>query len=513
MRRLEMLKVKEVLRLKYEMGLSLREIGQACNCGKTTVSELLDRAEKVGISWPIELKDRELISLLYPPGSVRDKLAEPNMEYVFGEMKRKNVTLIILWEEYKEQHPDGIMYSQFRDRYHKLKKQNHLTLHKEHKAGEEVEVDWAGTTMSYVNPKTGEIMDAYIFVAVLPASNYPFVYAYENMRKENWIDAHIKAYEWFGGVPRITIPDNTKTAVSKPDTVDPVLNKSYHELAKHYRTTIIPARPRRPKDKASAENMVGNVSRRIIATLRNQQFFSLQEINNAIRNELKKFIVRPFQKMEGNRQTAFESIDKPCLQPLPNAKFEVPDWKEMNVPFNYHVEYDGFFYSVPYMHVNSRCSIRSTNKTVEVFVDCERITAHQRNYDKYNRYRTLPDHMPENHKAIYGWNKERFLSWAEKIGHTTRQYIAMILNSREYPVQTYRTCMGVIRLGDSGSEEVMESACGEAIEKNILSYKYFKIIYQKISKSAEEQVQETKVITHMNLRGRNSFEGGGIYAQ
>lgn len=300
-----MLKTREILRLRHELGLSLREIGQVCSCGKTTVSEILMRAKRAEIVWPIDLSDKQLMSKLYPPTETKTSVHKPDMEYIFCEMKKKKVTLMLLWEEYKEKHPGGIMYTQFCNRYRKFKKVNKISLHKEHKAGEEMEVDWAGDHISYVKPGTGEIIAASLFVAVLPASAYPFVYAYDNMKMPNWIDAHVRAYTWFGGVPKITIPDNTKTAVIKSDLVDPVLNKSYKEMARHYRTTIIPARAGKPKDKAADENMVGNVSRRIIAALRNRQFFSLYEINQAISEELEKFIHRPFQKMEGNRKTAF----------------------------------------------------------------------------------------------------------------------------------------------------------------------------------------------------------------
>lgn len=243
-----MLKTREILRLKHELGLSLRDIAKSCNCGKTTVSEVLDRAKNSGITWPIELSDKQLLSLLYPPVEQKNTVPEPDMEYVFVEMKKKHVTLMLLWEEYKEKHPDGIMYTQFCDRYRKFKKTNQLTMHIEHKAGEEMQVDWAGKTMAYVQQDTGEIKPAYLFVAVLPASSYPFVYAYCDMKLPNWIDAHVRAYEYFGGVPKVTIPDNTKTAVITPDLVDPILNKSYNEMARHYRTTLVPARPYRPRD-------------------------------------------------------------------------------------------------------------------------------------------------------------------------------------------------------------------------------------------------------------------------
>jgi transposase len=506
-----MLKAREILRLKHEVQLSLREIGQACNCGKTTVAEILGRAEKAGIMWPIELSDKQLMSMLYPPLESKNSPPEPDMEYVFHEMKKKSITLMLLWEEYKEKHPDGIMYTQFCDRYRKFKKNNQISMHKEHKAGEEVEVDWAGDTMCYVDRETGEIKPAYVYVAVLPASAYPFARAFEDMKIPSWIDAHVRAYEYFGGVPKVTIPDNTKTAVIKPDLVDPVLNKSYNEMAVHYHTTIIPARAGKSKDKAADENMVGHVSRRIIAALRNRQFFSIHEINQAISEELVKLIQRPFQKMEGNRQSAFEKIDKPCLQPLPATKYEYAEWKETKVQFNYHVDFDGFFYSVHYSRVNSPCSVRATSKTIEVYIGSERVAAYRRNYNPYKRYTTLPEHMPEAHQAVSGWNSERFLSWAEKTGSNTRELIKRILESREYPVQTYRTCMGIMRLGKNYSTAIMESASREALDKNTCSYKYFGMILKHVAATVSKTPPE-KMISHDNIRGSGAFTGGGINA-
>lgn len=506
-----MLKAREILRLKYEAELSLREIGKACNCGKTTVSELLERAEKAGITWPNELSDKQLMSALYTPTVKETSPPEPDMEYTFCEMKKKGVTLMLLWEEYKEKHPDGIMYTQFCERYRKFKKNNNLSMHKEHKAGEAVEVDWAGQTMSYIESSTGEAKPAYIFVAVLPATSYPFVYAYGDMKIPSWIDAHVRAFEFFKGVSKVTIPDNTKTAVTKPDLVDPVLNRSYQEMAKHYRTTLIPARAAKPKDKAAGENMVGNVSKRIISALRNRQFFSLHEINEAIAEELEKLINRSFQKREGSRKTAFESIERQALQPLPQTRYEYSDWKEAKVQFNYHVDYDGFFYSVHYSYVNRRCSIRATTKMIEIYIGSERVAAYKRNYNKHKRYTTLPEHMPDEHKAVSGWNSDRFLSWAEKVGPNTREFIKNLLESREYPIQTYRSCIGVMRLSKSYSAEIMEKASREALDKNTCSYKYFSIIIKQTAKNTPKDETE-KIIQHENVRGSSAYQRGGINA-
>jgi transposase len=515
MRRLNMLKAREILRLKHETGLSLREIGKACGCGKTTVAEVLNRAKEAGITWPIEVSDKKLLSLLYPPVERNDLPPEPDMEYVFYEMRKKGVTLMLLWEEYKAKHPDGIMYTQFCERYRKFKKNNDLTMHIEHKAGEEMQVDWAGQQVPYVEPSTGKEKAAYVFVAVLPASAYPFVYAYENTKMENWIDGHVRAFESFGGVTNFTIPDNVKSAVTTPDLFDPCLNKSYCEMAKHYGTIIIPARSYRPRDKAADENMVGNVTRRILAPLRNRQFFSLYEINEAIKEEFEKFIRRPFQKMEGNRLTAFEKIDKPYLKPLPATRYEYSDWKETKVQNNYHVDYDNFFYSVHYAYVGQSCSVRATSKTIEIFIGSERIAVHKRNYDTQKRYTTLPEHMPESHKIVRGWSKEHFLSWAEEIGPNAKEYIKHVLESCEYPIQAYRTCMGIMRLGKDCSTEIMEQACKEAINKKIFSCKYFSIILKEtITKFDKKSTkgEADKIVMHNNIRGSIAYERGGINA-
>ena len=506
-----MSKVREILRLKFDVGLSLRDIAASCNCGKSTVEGVLKRVQNVNISWPCDLCDKELLSLMYPPAESRNKSSEPNLNYVFNEMKKKNVTLMLLWEEYKRDNTDGLMYSQFCDRYRVFKKANQITMHIEHKAGEEMQVDWAGSTIPYIEPSTGEEKKAYVFVSILPASSYPFAYAYGNMTQPNWLDAHVRAFEHYGGVPRITIPDNTKTAVTSPDLVDPLLNTSYAEMARHYGTTLVPARPRKPKDKAADENMVLNISRRIIAALRNHQFFSIYEINQEIKVELTKFINRPFQKIEGNRMTAFESIDKPALMPLPATRYEYADWKNAKIGFNYHVEYEGFFYSVPYANIGKAARIRATTTVIEVFTDGVRIAAHPRNFNQYKRYKTLPEHMPESHKIVSGWSSDRFLSWADNIGSNTKQLMMYVLESRDYPVQTYRACMGIMRLASSFSGECMEAASAEALEKHTYTFKYFSMIVKQVAiKSATNRTE--KIVSNANIRGAAAYAGGKIHA-
>lgn len=511
MRRSEMLKIREVLRLNHEIGLSLREIAAACSCGKSTVSAILERAGKAGVGWPVELNDKQLMSLLYPPRERADCAPEPDMDYIFKEMKRPHVTLMKLWEEYKDRNPEGIMYTQFCERYREFKKSNNITMHKEHKAGEEAEVDWAGSTIPYYDPDRQEYLEASIFVAVLPASNYPFCYAFENEKEQNWIEGHIRAYEHFCGVPKITIPDNARTAVTKTDLFDPAINRAYMEMAKHYGTTVIAARPGSPRDKGSDENAVQNVSRRIIASVRDRQFFGIRDVNDAIKAELEKLVERPFQKMPGNRRTAYEEIDRPCLQPLPERPYEYAVWKEARVQFNYHVEYERKFYSVSYVYVNQSAWLRITGRMVEIFIDNERVAVHKRNYDKYRHYSTLPEHMPESHRAVSGWSNERFLDWAAAYGKNTRQLIQNVLDAYEYPVQAYRACMGIMSHIKGCGDAPVEKASTEANERGITSCKYFCILLKQ--KLSEKEPALEKVIAHSNIRGSQAFaEGGGADA-
>lgn len=505
-----MQKTKEILRLKYEFDLGLRDIAKSCNCSLGTVHNVLERAKKANVTWPIiDLSDKQLGSLIYPPSSTPNtQRPEPNLEYIFFEMKKKGVTLMLLWEEYKEQYPDGIMYTQFCQRYRNFFKSNNLYMHIDHKAGDEMQVDWAGQKMFLTEPSTGEIIDVYIFVAVMPASNYVFAKGYIHMKKPTWINAHIEAYEYYGGVPMVTVPDNTKTAVTTPEYYDPHLNRSYAEMGVHYGTAIVPTRVRSPKDKSAVEKAVKDIETHIIAALRKERFFSLTELNNAISDKLRKFNTRPFQKIQGNRLDFFHRIDKPALRPLPACHYEYADWKEVKVGFDYHVEYDnGFFYSVHYSYAGQKAFVRATSSTVEVFVDGERVSVHPRNYNEKDRYKTTYEHMPEKHKAVSDWSPKRFLKWATKIGPYTKQYIKNVLESRDFPQQAYRTCAGILSLGNDISKDQMEMTCQEALEKKIISYKYFNMLLKTRKVKPLKEPQVSLIIKHSNIRGNKAFGG------
>jgi transposase len=511
MRRTDVLKAREILRLKNEFGFSIREIARASGCGKTTVSDVLERAAKADLTWPFELNDKELMSRLYPPTERVGRAPEPDLEYIYKEMKRKNVTLSLLWEEYKSLHPEGLMYTQFCERYRDFKKANNIHMHKEHKAGEEMEVDWAGSTVPYFDRDNMEEKDAHIFVSVLPASSYPFAKAFVDETTPNWIKAHTDAFEFIGGVPAIMIPDNTKTAVITPSSSDPVFNRSYKEMARHYGCAIMPARPRKPKDKGADEGMVRIVGQRILAALRNRKFFGIEEVNAAIAEELEKLIDRPFKKLEGNRRSAFEEIDKPELQPLPKNRYEYSDWKEALATPDYHVEYVGFFYSVPHEYRNTPCTVRATVGTIEIFNNGERITVHERNYNKKKPYTTLPEHMPKSHQLVSGRGKDHFISLAGETGPMTKELVKQIYNNTSNPTESYRICTAILKLASESNPEDVEKASREAIELELISFKYFKMLIGK-QRHTNEVTWEEKVISHRNIRGNEAFSGGAANA-
>jgi len=508
-KRLRMDKIKEILRLK-EGGFSYRDIAASVCCGKSAVGDTIRRAEAANIRSGHEHTEAELEALLYPEEKRDADSKEPDMMHILAELSRKHVTRQLLWEEYKHEHPDGLMYSQFCDKIRNALKENALEYHKHHKAGEECEVDWAGTTIPYYDAGARIWIDSILFVGVLPTSAYPFARAYPNQKTPSWIDAHVRMFRFFGGTPRILVPDCTKTAVTAPDLFDPVITKTYQEMAAHYDITIIPARPRKPRDKNFVENTVGNVSRRIIAAIRNEHFTSIAEINEAVERKLKEFINEPFKKIDGCRGSAFEQIDKPALRPIPSAHYEFATFTTGKIGPNYHVEYDGFFYSVPYEYRGKEYTVRATGGTIEVYVQGERVCAQQRRLSG-NRYVTQPEHLPEQHRVVSDWNDERFISWAGKYGENTAAYIQALLNSVEYSVQAYRACMGILRQAKGVPLKAVEGASKMALENGQLSSKYFGLALKIAVKGAEE-AQPQRVIEHGNIRGAAAFSGGVRHA-
>jgi len=507
MRRIDMEKAREALRQHFELKLSQREIAQSLKMSLGYVSGIITKAREANVKYPITLNNKELGSILYPPNSnvEESKYAEPDVEYIHREMKKKGVTLTLLWEEYKEANPDGFMFTQFCKRYRDFRKQNDVYMRKVYKAGECVMVDWAGLTMSFTD-KYGELHIVYIFVAVLPASAYLYVEPFMDMQEPSWIAAHVNAFEYFGGVPRIITPDCTRTAINKPTYYDPEENRTYAEMALHYRAAIIPARPYKPRDKSPVEEGVQHAERRIIAKLRKRQFLSFEELRDAVKEELEIVNNAKFKKMPGSRASVFSETEKPSLMPLPPRRYEYAVWKKVKPGMDYHFEYDEHFYSVPFQYAGKMMEARATRSTIEVFYEHERIASYPRNYSKTSRYNTLPEHMPSHHRAMADWTPERFERWANKFGCHTHNYICFLMKGRQHPEQAFKTCAGILRLGDSVAPAVMEAVCKESQEKNIYTYKYFNMLFKSICSKIGNP--EPAPIKHDNLRG-SSYYGGG----
>ncbi|MCG8698460.1 MAG: IS21 family transposase [Bacteroidales bacterium] len=365
------------------------------------------------------------------------------------------------------------------------------TMHIDRKPGEQLEVDWAGKTAAIIDRDTGEIINAYVFVAVLSCSQYAYVEAFLSQNQENWIAAHVNAYNFFGGVTRILIPDNLKTGVEKASWYTPVINKTYHEMAEHYGTAVIPARVRKPKDKPNAEGAVGIISTWIIAALRNQQFFSLRELNEAIKEKLHEFNRKPFQKKPGSRLSTFMEEEKYALLPLPAAPYELAIWKIATVQFNYHISADKMYYSVPYEYIKHKVDVRITKNVIEVFFNNHRICSHPRLHGRKGQYSTVVEHMPEDHKKYTAWNSERFISWAESIGANTAIAVKAILASHRVEQQGYKGCMALLKLADKYAVNRLESACEKALSYTPSpSYKSI----QTILKTGQDKVVKEETI-------------------
>ena len=488
-----MTKYREILRLK-SLGFSERNIALSVPCSRNTVSKVVKSAEEKGISWPLPegTTDADLEKQLSSsPASVTTKRM-PDFNYIRKELLKNGVSKKLLWTEYMEDcrqaGEEPLMYSQFCYYIQQDENKRRATMHINRKPGEQVEVDWAGDTAELVDPYTGEITEVYIFVGVMTYSQYAFVEAFPDEKQQSWITAHVHMYDYFGGVAKILVPDNCKTAVIHNNSwKDPRINAIYHELAEHYGTAIIPARVRKPKDKPNAEGSVGNISTWIVAALRNEQFFTLAELNAAIRKKLEEFNHRPFQKKEGSRYELFHDEELPLLVPLPATRYELAEWKQATVQFNYHIAVDGMLYSIPYEYIGKKVDVRITGTIIEVFYNQNRIASHRRLYGRQGQYSTITEHMPEEHQHYLEWNGDRFRKWAEGIGDNTAKVIDAILRSKRVEQQSYRACMGLLKMADRYSPTRLEEACKTALSyTQSPSYKSVSNILAASKKNASE---------------------------
>ena len=503
---------REILRLS-SLGINNRQIAEGMGIARQTVVTALQRAAAQGLDWPAAepLSDRELTACLFPQGDGKPNYKMPDYETVHRELAKPGVTQQLLWFEYCDRcrAAGEIPYqlTQFKTYYREYVVKNKATMHINRKPGELMEVDWAGQAAFIVDADTGEAIEAYLFVAVLPYSGYAYAEAFLNREQEAWTAAHVNAFEYFGGVTRILVPDNLKTGVIKNTKTELVLNRTYQELAEHYGTAVIPARVYTPKDKATVEGTVGIVSTFILAAIRNQKFFALRELNEVVRERLHALNHKPFQKKDGSRVLLFAE-ERASLLPLPPNAYEMASWKTAKVSFNYHIEVDDRFYSVPYEYIKRQVDVRVTRNVVEVFYEGTRICSHVRLYDRQNKYSTQNDHMPPNHQQYAQWNGERFRKWAAKIGSQTVRVVESILTGYKVEQQGYRACMALLKLSDSYSPERLEAACDKALFYTPRpSYKSIQTIL-KSGQDRQEPPASIPTSQHGFTRGADYYRGG-----
>lgn len=500
-----MRKIKEVLRLRAQ-GLSDRAIGRSLNVPRTTVRRYRERAEAAGIEWPLPegVTESTLEAQLFPPTPPvgQHERPDPDWLHVHRELKRRGVTLQLLWHEYKAVHPDGYQYSRFCDLYRDWKAHLDPVLRQQHRAGEKVFLDYAGQTMPIVDRATGEIREAQIFVGVLGASNYTFAEATWTQGLPDWIGSHVRMFEFFGGVSELAVPDNLKSGVSRACRYEPDVNPTYQEMAVHYGVAVLPARPRKPRDKAKVETGVQIVERWILAPLRNHTFFSLAELNREIRRLLDELNARPFQKLDGSRRSLFEDVEKAELRPLPPTRYEFGEWRKATVNIDYHVAVEKHLYSVPHRLARRPVEVRLTADTVEILSEGQRVAAHPRSR-RSGGTTTDPGHRPKAHREHLEWPPSRLIRWAGKTGPDTRIVVERILEEKMHPEQGYRPCLGILRLGERYTPERLEAACSRALKIDGVSYRSIKSILQHglDRQPVDEQATLDLPQSHENVRG------------
>lgn len=504
-----MRKIREILRLKWSAQISNREIAKSCSIARSTVVDCLGRASHAGLSWPLTegLDDSAMERLLYPP-VIRSETARalPDWSKVQKEMRRKGTTLSLLWDEYKSASPEGYQYAQYCKLYRDFLGRADCCMRQNYVAGEKLFVDYSGQTVPLTDPKTGVVKPVQVFVAVLGASSYTYAEATMTQSLPDWLGSHVRAFRFFGGLPAIVVPDNLRSGVSKPCRYEPQLNPSYAELANHYNIAVIPARVRKPKDKAKAEAGVQLVQRWILAALRHRTFFSLDEINEAVYGLLPKLNSKPFKKISGSRESLFNELDKPALAPLPLIHYQYAEWRPVRLGMNYHVQIGEHYYSAPHHLRNEKLDARLTATSVEFFHRNKRVASHLLNARR--GYTTIPEHMPKSHREYAEWTPERLVKWASETGEATAKLVDTILLGLLHPQQGFNSCLGIISLSKKYGGDRVEAASKRALAIGGISYKTMKSILTNglDSKPLPEPVSVKEPLQHPNIRGNSYYQ-------
>lgn len=500
-RSMKMAEIKRILKIAEDnIDLSDRQIAKSVGCSKNTIKAIKTRAKELNVTYDTikGMDEKAIHDLFYPNNNPYQSIPEPDVEYCVQELKKKHVTAKLLHEQYLEKYPNGLKYTQFRRRILEAESTSSLTAHFERKPGERMEIDWSGDRIYYFD-ENGEAIPCYVFVCVIGRSGYTYMEAFKDKKSASFLTGVIHALTYFGGVPKFLVPDNDKSAVIMHKKYEVVCNREFQFLADYYDTIILPARVRKPKDKPLVENAVYNAAERnLIGRMHNKEFNSFSELSDFVSEVLDKFNSAKFTKKDGSRKSVFLEEDKPALKPLPKTPYELVTIKYAVVNNNYHIEYKGFYYSVPYRYVSKKVDLRISSKIIKIYYENLLIAEHIRLYDSKGRYSTIPDHMPKQHLKM---SKEKLISWGHKINPLIGKFLAHYFEHFKFEEQGYKGAQGIIDLSRKNPDRLIE-AITQASEFESYTYKTVKTIYQKL----EEKTKNDDLVENSNLRGANYYK-------